>query len=79
MIHSGFVPRLLGGMFVLAAAGYLFNSGALLLGVYEQTPAPIALVIAVSEVAFPLWLLFRGIDAARWQVGRAPAELRLQS
>ena len=78
MIRSGFVPKLLGGLFFLAAAGYLLNSFSLLLGVYEQTPAPIALVIALSEVAFPLWLLVRGIDAARWHIGHAPATLQPQ-
>lgn len=78
MLRSGFVPRLLGGMFLLAAAGYLIDSVALLLGGYQQTPAPIALIIAASEIAFPLWLLVRGIDAVRWQAGRARDALQLQ-
>ncbi len=53
--------------FLLAACGYLID-GVCLLFVpgYGETPALLALPIALAEVAFPLWLLVKGVDHERW-------------
>lgn len=65
---SGYFPKILGVLFLLAGFGYLIDTAALLLlPGYETTPAPIALVIAVAEIAFPLWLLVKGVNSERWQ------------
>ncbi|OLV15327.1 DUF4386 domain-containing protein [Deinococcus marmoris] len=65
----GFLPRVLGVLFVLAGLGYLIDSAALLLTAqYVSTPPFIALPIAIAEVAFPLWLLVKGVDVPRWRV-----------
>ncbi|NNJ12808.1 DUF4386 domain-containing protein [Chloroflexales bacterium ZM16-3] len=65
---SGYIPRVLGVLFLLAACGYLFDSLALLfVPSYATTPAIIALVIAVAEIAFPVWLLVKGVRADRWE------------
>lgn len=66
--QSGYFPKVLGILFLLAGVGYLIDTTALLLVPgYETTPALIALVIAVSEIAFPLWLLIKGVKVDRWQ------------
>lgn len=65
--RSGYFPRMLGVLFLIAAVGYLFDSLALLfLPGYATTPAAVALPIAVAEIAFPVWILARGVRADRW-------------
>ena len=34
---------------------------------YTTTPGVIAMVIAAAEIAFPLWLLVKGVNMERWQ------------
>ncbi|NJO83663.1 MAG: DUF4386 domain-containing protein [Blastochloris sp.] len=66
IVRSGYVPRILGGLFLLAGIGYLIDSTALLLvPAYTTTPGFIALIIAVAEIAFPLWLLIKGVQTAQ--------------
>jgi len=55
-------------LLLLAGCGYLLDSVALLvLPGYAETPAVVALLIAVAEIAFPLWLLIKGVAVERWQ------------
>ena len=66
---SGYLPKVLGILFLAAGVGYLIDSFALLLSPsYETTPVYLALPIAVAELAFPLWLLIKG--GQRQKVGR---------
>jgi len=68
IFKSGYFPRILGILFIAAGAGYLFDSFALLLSTsYETTPGFIAAIIAISEIAFPLWLLIKGISLEGWK------------
>lgn len=67
IVKSGYFPRIFGILFMLAACGYLINSTALLfVPGYGTTPAFIALPIAFAEIAFPLWLLIKGVNAEQW-------------
>jgi hypothetical protein len=69
---SGYFPRILGVLFVIASLGYLIDSFARVLVANHETGAVyFALPIAIAEIAFPLWLLFKGVNAARWE-RRAP-------
>ena len=74
ILKSGYVPRWLGVLFLLAGVGYFVDSFALLLTTrYTTTPAVVALPIAVAEIAFPLWLLIKGVNsesAAQGDAGR---------
>ena len=66
--RSGYVPRALGVLFMVAALGYLVDGAShLLVAGYVKGAAYLALPIALSEIAFPLWLLFKGVDAEGWQ------------
>jgi hypothetical protein len=68
IFKSGYFPRILGILFLIAGLGYLIDSFALLLSAsYETTPAYIALAIAIGEIAFPLWLLIKGVNVERWE------------
>jgi hypothetical protein len=65
--RSAYFPKLLGVLFMVAALGYLLDSLAfLLLDNYKTGPVYFALPIILSEIAFPLWLLFKGVNADQW-------------
>jgi hypothetical protein len=68
IFKSGYFPKILGVLFVAAAFGYLFDSFALLLSTsYTTTPIYFALPITISEIAFPLWLLIKGVNLEGWR------------
>ncbi len=68
IFKSGYFPKILGALFIIAAVGYLIDSsGMLLVANYTTTPAFIAIPIVIAEVAFPLWLLIKGVNATQWQ------------
>ncbi len=70
---SGYFPRVLGLLFIAAGVGYLFDTvGLLLVSGYTTTPGLIAMVIATAEIAFPIWLLVKGVRIDRWE-NRSPA------
>jgi hypothetical protein len=58
---SGYIPRVLGILLLVAALCYLLQSfGAILLPVYNEIWSTIGLVSMV-EIAFPLWLVIKGV------------------
>ena len=68
IVQSGYFPKVLGFLFIAAGIGYLVDTtGLLLVAGYTTTPGLIATVIAVAEIAFPLWLLVKGVNLERWQ------------
>lgn len=68
IVKSGYFPKVLGILFIAAGIGYLFDTiGLLLVPSYTTTPGVIAMVIAVAEIAFPIWLLVKGVNMDRWQ------------
>jgi hypothetical protein len=74
ILRSGYFPRVLGYLFLAAGLGYLIDSTALLLFPgYGTTPVYLAIPITVSEIAFPLWLVIRGLNLERWNQRLQPA------
>ncbi len=68
IVRSGYFPKVLGYLFIAAGIGYLVDTiGLLLVPGYTTTPGLIAAVIAVAELAFPIWLLVKGVDMDGWQ------------
>ncbi len=68
IVKSGYFPKILGVLFIIAAVGYLIDSLGILLSTnYGETPVFVALPIAIAEVAFPLWLLVKGVDVEQWE------------
>ena len=68
IFKSGYFPKILGVLFIAAGAGYLIDSFALLLSAsYKTTPGIIAATIAIAEIAFPLWLLIKGVKKEGWE------------
>jgi hypothetical protein len=54
-------------LFLAAGVGYLVDSFALLLSSsYDTTPIFLAIPIALAEIAFPVWLLIKGVNTDGW-------------
>jgi len=67
--NSGFWSRILGILLLIASLGYLAQSyGHLLMPQYDDLLAIVVVVLAVpSELAFTVWLLWKGIDVEKWE------------
>jgi hypothetical protein len=65
---SGFLPRNIGALLVIAGVGYLAQSaGTILVPSAKETLDTAVVVMAIpGELAFTLWLLIKGVDVARW-------------
>ena len=63
---AGYIPLILGVLFLLAGLGYLIDSAGILLLADYETPGFVALPIVIAEIAFPLWLLVKGVNVERW-------------
>lgn len=64
VLRSEFLPKLLGISVLIAAAGYLIDSGTHLLFPGRAT---ISQFTALGELLLPLWLLIKGVAVERWQ------------
>jgi hypothetical protein len=68
IFKSGYFPRILGVLFMIASLGYLIDSFShVLIPNYKTGPVYLAIPIAIAEIAFPLWLLIKGVNAKQWQ------------
>ncbi len=73
VIRSGFLPKGLGFLLLVAAGGYLADGfGRTLLADYARYENVFLLAVFVpafiGELSFCLWMLFKGIDVRRWQL-----------
>ena len=66
---SGYFPRALGILLVLASFGYLIDSfGNFLLPQYDELYASTVVLLAiVGELSFTFWLLIMGVNDKKWQ------------
>ena len=71
VLRSGFLPRLLGGLLMIGGACHVIDAGTQLLfpGVptLSQFTLALAMLAAIGELLFALWLLIKGVNVARWQ------------
>ncbi len=71
VFRSGFLPRLLGVLLMVGGVCYVIEAGTQLLfpGVptISQVTFAFAILAAVGELLFALWLLIKGVNVARWQ------------
>jgi len=68
IFKSGYFPKVLGVLFMIATLGYLIDSFAHILVANHVTGAVyFAVPIAVAEIAFPLWLLVKGVNTEQWE------------
>jgi hypothetical protein len=69
VFRSGFLPRALGPLVALAGLGYGANGLGHLLapGAAAVLASVVGLTAVAGEVPLVLWLVFKGVDEARWQ------------
>jgi hypothetical protein len=68
VFRSGYLPRALGVLMIAAAATYLTGSYTrFLFPQHMAAIAPIYIVAFVSELAFCLWLLVKGVNVEIWK------------
>ena len=67
IFKSGYFPKVLGVLFMIATFGYLIDSFAHVLVANHKTGAIyFVLPITIAEIAFPLWLLIKGVNVKQW-------------
>jgi hypothetical protein len=78
IVRSGYLPRALGVLLLIAGLCYLTNSFTLLLAPdFENRIFPAILVPSfIGELSLALWLSLKGVDVAKWKERVNP--LRLQ-
>lgn len=66
---SGYFPRTIGFLLQIAGICYLTSSFVLLLepGFHNPVFPAIMLPCFVAELSFCFWLIFKGVDAVKWQ------------
>lgn len=76
ILKSSFLPRILGLLLVIASVAYLINSFTTFLApaLAAQLPSFIMLPGLIGEGGLSLWLIVKGVDAAKWRA-RAGASL----
>jgi hypothetical protein len=68
IFKSGYFPRILGVLFIIASLGYLIDSFShVLIANYKTGPVYLAIPIAIAEIAFPLWLIIKGVNTEQWK------------
>ena len=78
LIHrSGFLPRAVGVLMMVAGGSYLVDGFALIVApaLADALFPWILLPALIGEGSFALWLLFKGVDQAGWNARLAPARL----
>ena len=73
IFRSGYLPKIIGLMLVIASFGYLTNSFATILNLgFAKLLFPWILLPAfVAELSLTLWLLVMGVNVPRWNARRA--------
>lgn len=65
IFRSGYLPKILGGLMIVAGAGYLANSFSAIAAPQLSNMA-FLLPALVAEVSLALWLTVMGVNVGRW-------------
>ena len=78
IFRSGYLPRVLGVLLVLAGLGFITKNFALVLApAYASDGLLLPMVLAV--VSLTVWLLVKGVDVPKWEAKAATFEVTAQS
>lgn len=67
VVKSGYIPGVLGILLIVASLSYLLQSfGTILFPQYKELFASVGF-LSIIEVAFPLWLLIKGVNVEQWK------------
>jgi hypothetical protein len=65
VFKSGFLPRVLGVLLMIAGLGYWLD--AVMFFLFPGLGITVSLFTFVGEALFMLWLLVKGVEAERWE------------
>lgn len=67
--RSGFMPRILGILLIIGAAGYLAQSyGHIIVPQYDEILSTVVIVLSIpGELAFTVYLLWKGLNVEKWE------------
>ncbi len=65
IIKSGYIPKFLGILLIIAGLGYLIEF--VLFFLFPHLNASIKMFTFWGEVLFPLWLLIKGVNVEQWE------------
>lgn len=68
-LRSGYLPRVLGVLFIIGGAGFVLQNVALVLAPAYATPF-LLFLMAPAGVAMFLWLIVKGVDLTKWRAPR---------
>jgi len=72
VFKSGFLPRILGILLIIAGLGYLVDAVLFLL--FPSVDVTISLFTFWGEAIFALWLLIMGVNADQWELREQESE-----
>jgi hypothetical protein len=61
---SGYIPRILGILLIIAGFGYLIDFVTFF---FVPNFGPIKMFTFIGELLFPLWLLIKGVNVGQWE------------
>lgn len=65
--YSGYFPKVIGALVVVAGLSYLISSLTLIIAPsISGVVFPILVFSLIGELSFALWLIFKGVDAEKW-------------
>ena len=68
LFRSGYFPRTLGVLMVIAGLSYLTDSFTLILApAYAGTIFPVLVLALIGELSLCLWLIMKGVNIPRWE------------
>jgi len=73
IFRSGYLPRFLGALLVLAGLGFV-TSNFLVVLAPEYASGIFMLPMFVAVLALTLWFLIKGVDVRKWEEGAAAAD-----
>ncbi|MFQ5651891.1 MAG: DUF4386 domain-containing protein, partial [bacterium] len=65
VFKSGYLPKFLGIMLIIACFGYLIDF--VLFSLFPNFDATIGQFTGWGEILFPLWLLIKGVNVEQWE------------
>ena len=65
VFKSGYIPRILGVLLIIAGFGYLLDSVSFFL--FPDFVATISQFTGIGEILLPLWLLIKGVNVKQWE------------
>lgn len=65
--YSGYFPKIIGALMVVAGLSYLVNSFTLIVfPALSGIVFPVLVLSFLGELSFALWLAFKGVDTEKW-------------